>query len=89
MRDAISRADLHTRFSAALAGHPPGRGGTFVFEIDWKETGHDGCNWYPLAAIQHWTGDLQGSLAAFRTVRERMAREYNLDEASISAAHAG
>lgn len=89
MRNTISRADLHSRFSAALASHPAGSGGTFVFEIDRKEPGDDGCNWYPLASIHHWTGDLQGNLAAFRAVREQMAREYNLDETAAPAAHAG
>lgn len=88
MRHTISRADLHRRFSAALARHPAGQTGTFVFEIDGKEPGDDGCNWYPLAALQHWTGDMQENFAAFRAVREQMVREYNLDEASIPAAHA-
>lgn len=80
MRATISRAELHQRFSAALAAHPSGAHGTFVFDIDHKEPDADGCNWYPLAAIQHWGGDLTANLAAFRVVREDLAREFNVEE---------
>jgi hypothetical protein len=85
MRNTISRAELHQRFSAALAAHPASSTGTFVFEIDVKEPDGDGCNWYPLAAIHHWTGDLKLNLAAFRAVREELCREFNVEE-SVGAA---
>lgn len=84
MRDTISRAELHQRFSAALAAHPLAGTGTFVFEIDSKELGDDGCNWYPLAAIHQWTGDLKSNLAVFRLVREELSREYNLEESAAT-----
>ncbi len=80
MRNTISRAELHQRFSAALAAHPSARNGTFVFEIDVKEPDEDGCNWYPLASIHHWTGDLKSNLAAFRAVREELCRDFNVEE---------
>lgn len=80
MRQTITRAELHSRFSAALAAHPAGGTGAFVFEIDSKEPGSDGCNWYPLAAIQHWAGDLQANLSAFREVRESLSRDFNVEE---------
>ena len=80
MRNTISRAELHARFSAALAAHPAAGDGTFVFEIDVKEPDADGCNWYPLASIHHWTGDLNANLAAFRAVREELCRDFNVEE---------
>jgi hypothetical protein len=80
MRQTISRADLHRRFTEALAAHPAGSAGHFVFDIDVKEGSFEGCNWYPLAAIQHWTGDMQANLAAFRDVRAAMEREYDVEE---------
>jgi hypothetical protein len=80
MRESISRAELHRRFSEALAADATG--GTFVFEIDVKEPGPDGCNWYPLASIQHWTGDLMANLALFRTVRAEMERAYEVEESA-------
>jgi hypothetical protein len=82
MREILSIAELHQRFVHALAEHPVGRNGTFVFEIDQKDPGDDGCNWYPMAAIQHWRGDLRSNLAAFREVRETMSRAYNVDAAA-------
>ncbi len=85
MRSNISRAELHQRFSAALAAHPSARNGTFVFEIDVKEPDADGCNWYPLASIHQWTGDLKSNLAVFRLVREELSREYNLEESAAAA----
>ena len=81
MRDTISREELHRRFSEALAAQPTAAPANFAFEIDDKEPGEDGCNWYPLAAIQHWTGDIRANLATFRTVREELSRSYNLERA--------
>lgn len=78
MRETISRAELLRRFHEALSEHPQGRGGTFVFEIDAKDPGPGECNWYPLASLQLWTGDLRANLAAFREVREQLSARYNL-----------
>lgn len=77
-RDAVSRAELHRIFMSELAREAPSC--VFVFDIDRRAPGTDGCNWYPLASIGGWQGELNTSLAAFRRVRERLAREYVLAE---------
>ena len=48
-REAISRAELHRVMMDELRREAPGS--TFVFEIDQRVPGSDGCNWYPLASI--------------------------------------
>jgi hypothetical protein len=58
---------------------------TFVFDIDRRTPGADGCNWYPLASIGGWRGELSASLAAFRRVRERLAEAYLLAESDEHA----
>jgi len=83
MRETISRTELHRRFSEALAANASG---TFVFEIDTKEPGENGCNWYPLASTQHWTGDLMSNLALFRRVRAEMEAAYNVEASATAAA---
>lgn len=83
-RDSLSRAELHRIFSEQLSQEAPGS--VFVFEIDRREAGPDGCNWYPLASIGSWQGDVVTSLVAFRRVRERLSREYNLEEVDAPAA---
>ena len=87
-RETVTRAELHRHFSDALAREAPGS--RFTFEIDARLAGADGCNWYPLASIGSWEGDLTTNLAAFRRVRERLAHEYNLvaDEAIVHEAAA-
>ena len=77
MRQTVSRADLHRTFSEELARLAP-EGSVFVFEIDRKEAGADGCNWYPLASMASWRGDVSANLAAFRTVREHLSARYAL-----------
>ncbi|HET7460598.1 MAG TPA: hypothetical protein VFJ82_05105 [Longimicrobium sp.] len=83
-RDAVSRAELHRIFMDELAREAPAS--VFVFDIDRRTPGADGCNWYPLASIGGWEGDLTASLAAFRRVRERLAQEYVLTEEPVAAA---
>ena len=73
-REAISRAELHRIFMDELLREAPGSG--FVFEIDRRQMAADGCNWYPLASIGSWKGDLTANLNAFRRVRERLSRDY-------------
>lgn len=85
MRETISRTELHRRFGEALAA---GGSGTFVFEIDTKEPGENGCNWYPLASIQQWTGDLMSNLALFRRVRAELEEAYNVETGAPAAASA-
>jgi hypothetical protein len=77
MKQTVSRAELHRKFSEELAQVAP-EGSVFVFEIDRKEEGSDGCNWYPLASIASWRGDVSANLAAFRTVREQLTARYEL-----------
>lgn len=86
-RDAVSRAELYRIFVDELAREAPES--VFVFEIGRREPGADGCNWYPLAAIGSWEGELNRSLAAFRSVRERLARDYLLADAEDGNAAAG
>ena len=85
-RNAVSRAELHRMFVEALAAQAPQS--VFAFEIDAREAGADGCNWFPLAAMGAWRGDVSANLAAFRRVRERLAHEYNLIETEAPAAAA-
>jgi hypothetical protein len=83
-RDAVSRAELHRIFIDELAREAPAC--VFVFDIDRRKPGADGCNWFPLASIGGWEGELNASLAAFRRVRERVARDYLLaDEPAAEA----
>ena len=78
MREVLDRAELHGRFIEELRRHPDGAKGEFVFEIDYRPEGAGGCNWYPLATIELWRGDLMRNLAAFAEVRDRLAARYNL-----------
>jgi hypothetical protein len=78
MREVLDRADLHARFMEDLRRHPDAAGSEFVFEIDAKPEGPGGCNWYPLASIEAWRGDLMLNLRTFAEVRERLAARYNV-----------
>ena len=78
MREVLDRAELHGIFMEELRRHPEGAEGEFVFEIDHRPAGAGGCNWYPLAAIEQWRGDLMRNLAVFREVRDRLAAQYNV-----------
>lgn len=88
MREVLDRAELHARFLDELRGHPDAAGSEFVFEIDFKPEGPGGCNWFPLASIEAWRGDLMGNLRIFREVRERMASRYNVAPPAELAASA-
>ena len=78
MREVLDRAELHARFMSELRRHPDAAGSEFVFELDHKPEGPGGCNWYPLATIELWRGDLMRNLRAFRDVRESLSARYNL-----------
>jgi hypothetical protein len=78
MREVLDRTELHGMFMQELRRHPDGAKGEFVFEINHRPEGVGGCNWYPLAAIELWRGDLMRNLAAFRDVRDQLATRYNL-----------
>lgn len=78
MREVLDRAELHARFMSELGRHPDAAGSEFVFELDHKLEGPGGCNWYPLATIELWRGDLMQNLRAFRDVRESLSARYNL-----------
>lgn len=78
MREVLDRAELHARFMAELLRHPDAAASRFVFEIDQKPEGPGGCNWYPLATIEQWSGDLMQNLRVFRDVREQISARYNL-----------
>ena len=78
MREVLDRAALHGLFMEELRRHPQGAEGEFAFEIDHRPDGAGGCNWYPLATIELWRGDLMRNLAAFRDVREQLAARYNI-----------
>jgi hypothetical protein len=91
MREVLDRAELHARFLDELRGHPDAAGSEFVFEIDDKPEGPGGCNWYPLATIELWRGDLMSNLRVFRDVRENLSARYNVvppSRAELSAADA-
>ncbi|HSU15621.1 hypothetical protein [Longimicrobium sp.] len=75
-RETISRDELHRRFTEALAAEAPDGG--FAFDLDRCVPGADGCNWYPLAQLGDWRGDVDRNLAAFRRVRARLAESFNL-----------
>jgi len=77
-RETISRGELHRRMMEALAAEEPG--GAFTFDIDRCEPAADGCNWYPLAQLAAWRGDVDRNLAAFRRVRARLSADFNLAE---------
>jgi hypothetical protein len=77
MKQTVSRAELHRKFTEELARLAP-EGSVFVFEIERKEGGSEGCNWYPLASMASWRGDVSANLAAFRTVREHLSARYDL-----------
>jgi hypothetical protein len=57
-------------------------GSVFVFEIDRRQAAADGCNWYPLASIGSWEGDITANLNAFRRIRERLSRDYVVFDAA-------
>lgn len=78
MREVLDRAELHARFMSDLRRHPDAAGSEFVFELDYKPEGPGGCNWYPLATIELWRGDLMQNLRVFRDVRESLAARFNL-----------
>ena len=78
MREVLDRDDLHALFIQELARHPEGAAGEFVFEIEYRPEGPGGCNWYPLANIEAWRGDLMQNLSAFRQVRDHLSARYNL-----------
>jgi hypothetical protein len=78
MREVLDRAVLHGLFMEELARHPDGALGEFVFEIEHRPEGVGGCNWYPLATIELWRGDLMRNLATFRDVRDLLAARYNV-----------
>ena len=87
MRETIGREELHARFTRALADEEPD--GVFTFEIDRCVPGLDGCNWYPLASIATWEGDVERNLAAFRRVRVRLAADFNLADGERALAETG
>lgn len=89
MREVLDRADLHARFMDELRRHPYAAESRFVFEIDYKPEGPGGCNWYPLATIELWRGDLMRNLAAFRDVREQMSSRYNIVPPTPAALETG
>jgi hypothetical protein len=78
MRQVLDRAELHARFMGELRRHPDAAASEFVFEIDHKPEGPGGCNWYPLATIELWRGDLMQNLRIFREVREALSARYNV-----------
>lgn len=78
MREVLDRGALHGLFMEELRRHPGGMEGEFVFEIEHRPEGVGGCNWYPLATIELWRGELMRNLAAFRDVRDRLAARYNV-----------
>lgn len=78
MREVLDRTELHRLFMDDLTRHPDAKDSSFTFEIDFKPEGPGGCNWYPLASIELWRGDLMANLAVFREVRERLASRYNI-----------
>ena len=85
MRETVSRTELHRLFSEALATRDDVSGSVFVFEIDHRIPGPDGCNWYPLASMGAWKGDVMANLAAFRAVREALSTRYNVEPAEDDA----
>ncbi|HEU4452522.1 MAG TPA: hypothetical protein VFR81_05650 [Longimicrobium sp.] len=78
MMKTVSRAELHREFTEELKRTAPA-GSAFVFEIERKEDGSEGCNWYPLASMASWRGDVMTNLAAFRAVREHLSARYRLE----------
>ena len=80
-REIVTREALHRLFAEALAARPGVEGSVFVFEIDHRIAGPDGCNWYPLASIGAWRGDVTANLTAFRAVREALSARYNVEAA--------
>lgn len=88
MREVLDRSELHAIFTDALRRHPDGAGGEFAFEIEDRPAGTGGCNWYPLATIELWRGDLMRNLKAFRDVRDDLAARYNILSLAADSAHA-
>ncbi|MBV9108711.1 MAG: hypothetical protein JO306_04860 [Gemmatimonadetes bacterium] len=86
-REMIGREELHARFTRALADEAPD--GVFTFEIDRCVPGPDGCNWYPLASMASWKGNVERNLAAFRHVRAWLAADFNLADAEPAPGDAG
>jgi len=85
--EMIGREELHARFTRALADEAPD--GVFTFEIDRCVPGPDWCNWYPLASIASWKGNVERNLAAFRHVRAWLAADFNLADAEAGLVAAG
>lgn len=79
MRENISPDELHRLFMHLLAEQRPGS--RFVLEIDACERVGDGCNWFPLASMGAWQGDVTENLAAFRRVREMLSQRYDISPA--------
>ena len=77
-RETISRGELQRRMLAALAAEEPA--GAFTFDIDRCVPDAAGCNWYPLAQLASWSGNVDRNLAAFRRVRARLSADFNLPE---------
>ena len=88
MREVLDRGELRGLFVEELRGHPDGAQSEFVFEIDHRPEGAGGCNWYPLATIELWRGDLMRNLAIFREVRDRLAARYDVLTPSADPARA-
>ena len=86
MRKVVDRAKLHALFTDELRRHPDAAGSSFVFEIDEKPADRGGCNWYPLATIELWRGDLMRNLRVFGQVRERLCARYSLLPSAAEAA---
>jgi hypothetical protein len=78
MREVLDRAELHALFTDELRRHREAGGSAFVFEIDEKPADPGGCNWYPLATIELWRGDVMRNLRVFGQVRARLCERYNL-----------
>lgn len=78
MREVLDTVALHGLFVEELRRHAHGAEGEFVFEIEHYPEGVGECNWYPLATIELWRGDLMRNLAAFRDVREQLAARYDV-----------
>lgn len=80
MREVLDRDELHRLFMDELRRHPQGAEGEFAFALEHRPEAAGGCNWYPLATMELWRGDLMRNLAAFREVRDRLAARYDVHE---------
>lgn len=82
MRESITPDELHGLFMQMLAEQRPGS--RFVLDVDACEPVGGGCNWFPLASMAAWQGDVTENLAAFRRVRELLSERYDI----LPAGHA-